>query len=184
MAIFLGSPLKSQNGGHILYSSLPPWRERLPSCIGFCLLCCILWSRHKTPSSFVLSGPQVWRVCWVSSVFWDRQDRSQFLRQPPHAPKRSHNIGNVVQSFHPQEKAGSWEFSLNHVALCQREGLWWDCTTNYPTHFSVAGFTLVRVAGASELLSRVFIKGMIYVLLNQCLHGRKKGLGPSLLPSC
>lgn len=69
---------------------------------------------------FVLTNPQVARICWVLLAHWDTQDKSQSLS----SSSTSWCICHVAQlSLPAQGEAESWSFSCLHFVLSQEEGL-------------------------------------------------------------
>lgn len=65
-------------------------------------------------SVFLISNPQVYKVCQVVSALRDKQDGKQPLRQ--HLGKLRYRC--LVQLFPPLGKAGNWSFPPVHMVLC------------------------------------------------------------------
>lgn len=109
----------------------------------------LCWVIVQTATS-VLSHPG------VQSALWDRWDRSQWLRLHPGKKIRILDVWSSSFLLFPGR---SWEFSPNHMALCQG---WWlrqEGISNFPTNSDMAGFTHTWGAEASQLVSGFLTKG-------------------------
>lgn len=109
---------------------------------------------------FVISDPQVSRVCQVLSGLWHRQDRNQYLFWP----MKSLDVGHVIHLYPLRKKLGTEDFFLIiwHFARGRDSGEM--VFLNFPTSFNVAAFMLTSGLGASQMVSG-FLKKRIYPLI-------------------
>ena len=66
----------------------------------------------------------------------------------------------VVQTLAPQGEAWNWGFPPDCMVLCCGQGLWQECVSAFPAHFSVGIFSVTHCAGVSQLVSRVLSEGI------------------------
>lgn len=94
---------------------------------------------NMSPSSSLFSVVSRHLGSSRSSQYSEPWEGSQCFRQ--HPPPKSQNIRHIVRSllFSSLGRRQS-HFSLDHIALCQKEELWWECAADFPAGFSVAAF--------------------------------------------
>lgn len=132
---------------------------------------------------FVLSGLQASRGCHIPLAPWDRQDRSQSIRQIPWEV-RMLDYG-LIFSFLPCRESRSWEFPPNCVAKSRKR----DYEERVPRIFLLALMWLVLHLPWMQEPLEWFLdfsqRELVHILLlNSCLHGKTEGLGLPILPSC
>lgn len=74
------------------------------------------------------------------------------------------------QTFPPPGKSQSWGFSSKIMALCQRQGFWWEGIVHFPTSFNVAGFMFTPNAGAFQVVSGFLTKWICPCILVELVY--------------